>query len=327
MTDQPPSDLGPTGITAQQLASLEEAETQASGRASSLWGDAWQLLRRNPMFLVPAFFISILFLMAIFPQLFTSTDPRVCDLTRNLGGIPRPSSEFPFGIDNQGCDYYTRVIYGARVSVFIGIITIGFAALIATFLGSVAAYYGGVIDSIISRITDVWFAIPFFLGAIVILSTMGDRTVPIINYEMQRQGFAQVVFVLVILGWPGMLRLMRASVLQVREADYVDAARTLGASDWRIITRHILPNAMAPLIVVATISVGVVISAEAALSFLGIGLRQPSISWGVQLSVPPGLIRQNPHLVIFPGMFLSIAVFSFILIGDALRDALDPKLR
>ncbi|HEX9765567.1 MAG TPA: ABC transporter permease, partial [Nitriliruptorales bacterium] len=288
---------------------------------------AWKQLRRNPMFLVPAGLVLLLMVMAAFPGLFTSIDPRSCTLSDTLGGIPRPSADHWFGLDVQGCDYYSRVIYGARVSVFIGISVTVFALAIAIVLGSVAAFYGGWIDSLISRLTDVWFAIPTILGAIVILTTLGGRVVPIVHWQVKRQGFAQVVLVLIVLGWPQMTRLVRSSVLQAKEADYVDAARVLGASDRRIILRHILPNAITPVIVYSTITVGIIIAAEAALSFLGVGLRLPSISWGIQLSIQPGIIRQNPHLAMFPGVFLSVAVFSFILLGDALRDALDPKLR
>lgn len=321
------SDGGAAGLSGEGMIETIGGEPDDDGRAASLWSDAWRQLRRNPLFLVPAGLVLVMILIALFPGLFTSIDPRSCNLSETLGGIPRPSADHWFGLDIQGCDYYSRVIHGARVSVFIGISVVAFALLIAVVLGSTAAYYGGVIDSLISRLTDVWFAIPTILGAIVILTTLGDRTVPIVGWELERQGFPQVVFVLIVLGWPQMTRLVRSAVIQAKEADYVDAARVLGASDRRIILRHILPNAITPVVVYATISVGIIIAAEAALSFLGVGLRQPAISWGIQLSAQPGIIRQNPHLAIFPGVFLSIAVFSFILLGDALRDALDPKLR
>jgi len=190
-----------------------------------------------------------------------------------------------------------------------------FAVIIAVILGSLAGYYGRFLDTIIARITDIWFAIPTILGGIVILSLLQER------------GLWQVSLVLIVLGWPTMLRLLRSAVLSAKEQEYVDAARALGASDFRIITRHILPNAIAPVIVYATITVGVIISAEAALSFLGVGLQLPAISWGLMISVAQTRILQSPHLLLFPGAFLSLTVFSFILMGDALRDALDPKLR
>jgi len=246
------------------------------------------------------------------PQLFTNADPRDCNLSNSL---LTPSSEHWFGTDLQGCDYYARTIYGARVSITIGLLVTVFATLIALIGGSIAGYYGGATDSIIARITDIWFVIPFILGGIVILSLFPSR------------GVFQVSLVLIILGWPTMLRLVRSSVISAKSNDYVDAARAMGAGNNRIITRHILPNSLAPVIVYATITVGVVISAEAALSFLGVGLQLPSISWGLMISVAQQRILTAPHLLLFPGIFLSVTVFSFILMGDALRDALDPKLR
>jgi ABC-type dipeptide/oligopeptide/nickel transport system permease subunit len=164
-------------------------------------------------------------------------------------------------------------------------------------------------------LTDIMFVIPFILGGIVILSLFPTR------------GVAQVSLVLIILGWATMLRLVRSSVLSAKANDYVDAARAMGASNRRIITKHILPNSLAPVIVYATITVGVIIAAEAALSFLGVGLQLPAISWGLMISVAQQRILTAPHLLLFPGLFLSVTVFAFILMGDALRDALDPKLR
>lgn len=279
---------------------------------ASLWSDAWKELRRNPIFLVSLAIIALVSAMAIAPGLFTSANPRECFLSNSL---VRPSSEHWFGFDLQGCDYYARTIYGARVSVAIGITVTVFAALLAVILGSIAGYYGGAIDAIIARITDIWFAIPTILGAIVVLSLLGNR------------GFFQVSFVLVILGWPTMLRLYRSSVLSVKEQDYIEAARALGANDLRILTKHILPNAIAPVLIYAAITAGVIISAEAALSFLGVGLQLPAISWGLMISGAQTRILSAPHLLFFPGLILSITVFGFILMGDSLRDALDPKSR
>ncbi|MGI8518139.1 MAG: ABC transporter permease [Acidimicrobiia bacterium] len=282
------------------------------GATTSLWSDAWKELRTSPVFLVSLGLVVLFIVMAIVPQLFTSADPRACSLSNSLD---RPSSEHWFGFDLQGCDYYARSIYGARISIAIGVTVIGFAAILAVVLGSISGYYGGWLDSVIARLTDIWFAIPTILGGIVVLSLLGER------------GFFQVSFVLVILGWPTMLRLYRASVLAVKEMDYVEAARALGASDFRILFKHILPNAITPVIIYAAISIGVIISAEAALSFLGVGLQLPAISWGLMISGAQTRILQAPHLLLFPGLLLSLAVFGFILMGDALRDALDPKGR
>jgi oligopeptide transport system permease protein len=289
-----------------------EQTAEKNARTASLWSDAWRLLRRRPIFMISAMLIIILIVMAIAPQLFTSIDPRACSLTDSLLA---PSSDHWFGTDLQGCDYYSRTIYGTRVSIAIGLTVTFFATLIALIGGSVAGYYGGWTDTIIARLTDIMFVIPFILGGIVILSLFPTRGVP------------QVSLVLIILGWATMLRLVRSSVLSAKSNDYVDAARAMGATNRRIITKHILPNALAPVIVYATITVGVVISAEAALSFLGVGLQLPAISWGLMISNAQARILTAPYLLLFPGLFLSVTVFSFILMGDALRDALDPKLR
>ena len=293
-------------------AAQAQSAGQLSGRKASLWADAWRELKHNPLFIVSALLMAVFVLMAAFPRLFTSKDPFDCDLARSL---QRPSGSNWFGFDILGCDYYTRVIYGARVSISIGVIVTAFAVLIALVLGSLAGYYGGLIDTIIARGTDIIFGLPFVLGAIVILSVVSDRSL------------FWVSVVLIILGWTTMTRLMRSSVLGVRDMDYVKAAKALGAKDFRLITKHVLPNAIAPMIVYATIYVGLIVAAEATLSFLGVGLQLPAISWGLMISDAQTRVLATPHLLFFPGVFLSLTVLSFILMGDALRDALDPKLR
>ena len=293
---------------------FEELEAEPIvGREGSLYADAWRQLRRRPMFIISGILILILALMAIWPGLFTRVDPRDCNLADSL---LRPSGEHWFGTDVQGCDYYARTIWGARVSITIGVLVTAASTLIAVVLGSMAGYYGGIVDTLIARLTDIWFAIPTILGGIVILRSI-----------FSTRGLLQVSLVLIVLGWPTMLRLVRSAVMATREMDYVDAARALGVRNFRIIRRHILPNAVAPVIVYATITVGVIISAEAALSFLGVGLQLPAISWGLMISVAQNRILTAPHLLLFPGAFLSVTVFTFILMGDALRDALDPRLR
>lgn len=304
-------DLDP--ITEADVPEIGPATAAERGKPASLWGDAWRQLRKRPMFIVSGALIVILVLMALFPGLFTGADPRACNLADSL---LRPSRDHWFGTDVQGCDYLARTVYGARVSITIGLVVTVSSTAIAVVFGSIAGYYGGAIDSVIARVTDVWFAIPTILGGIVILRSI-----------FSERGLFQVSLVLVVLGWPTMLRLVRSAVISVKEMDYVDSARALGVGDIRIIRRHILPNSLAPVIVYSTITVGVIISAEAALSFLGVGLQLPSISWGLMISVAQGRILTAPHLLLFPGLFLSATVFSFILMGDALRDALDPRLR
>jgi ABC-type dipeptide/oligopeptide/nickel transport system permease subunit len=300
----PPPD--PTKLDAARL------DAGAPAREAGLWSDAWRQLRRNPLFLVPAVVIALFTVMAVFPGLFTRTDPRACDLSRSL---LRPRAGHWFGYDLQGCDYYAKVIHGARVSMTIGIATVAGTALVAVVLGTLAGFYGGIVDTLIARVTDVWFALPTFLGAVVVLAVLGGNGLP------------QLTLVLVLFGWPTMTRLMRSAVLTVRDLEYVTAARALGAGDLRLMARHVLPNALAPVIVYGAIRVGIVIAAEATLSFLGLGLQLPAISWGLMIAGAQPRLLSAPHLLLFPGLFLSVTVLAFVLLGDALRDAFDPRLR
>jgi oligopeptide transport system permease protein len=306
------SNLGRAGAIGRTGAAAGDEVAELSGRRASLWADAWRELRHDPMFLVAAFVVAVFITMAVAPSLFTNADPRACHLSRSLAP---PSQGHWFGFDLLGCDYYSRVVYGARASIAVGILVMVGTVLIAVLLGSLAGYYRGPVDTVISRFTDVVFGLPFILGAIVLLSVVGTR------------GILEVGLVLVALGWTTMTRLMRSSVLAVLNADYMKAAKALGASDARILGTHVLPNAIAPVLVYATIYVGIVIAVEATLSFLGVGLQLPAISWGLMISDAQYRISEAPHLLLFPGLFLSLTVLSFILMGDALRDALDPKLR
>jgi oligopeptide transport system permease protein len=297
----------------EAVATFDAVELEGARlRQGGLWSDAWRLLRRNPLFIAPAAVVVLFALVALFPGLFTGADPRACDLSDSLR---RPSARHWFGFDLQGCDYYARVVYGARVSMTVGIATVAATVVVAVVLGSASGYYGGILDAAVARLTDVWFALPTVLGAIVILSVLGEKDLP------------QLVLVLVVFGWPTMTRLMRSSVLAAREMEYVAAARALGAGDGRLLFRHILPNAIAPVVVYATIKVGIIIAAEATLSFIGLGIQLPAISWGLMIASAQTRVLTAPHLLLFPGLFLSVTVLAFILLGDALRDAFDPRLR
>jgi len=308
-----PHTINPSAdISAAPLTLGIEADTGGIGKPRSLWSDAWHDLRRNPMFIVSALLIFLLILVAAFPSLFTSQDPKFCDLSHFLGGR---APGHPFGFDRQGCDIYSRTIYGARASVMVGILVTSGVLIIGGIIGALAAFYGGIIDSLLSRLTDVFFAIPLLLGAIVFLSAFPFRNI------------WTVVAAIIILGWPQMARIMRGSVISVKESDFVTAARALGASDMRILSRHILPNAVAPVIVVATISLGLFIVLEATLSYLGIGLPPTTVSWGGDISDAQESLRAAPHVLLYPSVALSITVLAFMLLGDAVRDALDPKLR
>jgi oligopeptide transport system permease protein len=293
-------------------------EGGAAAPARSIGAEAWRELRRKPMFWFASVVITVFVVMAIAPGLFTNTDPRFANLSE---GLRAPDGEVWFGRDFQGHDLYTRCIYGARASILVGLLTTLFTAVVGGLLGLLAGYLGGIADTLLSRLSEVFFAIPLLLGGIIFLTSTAKPN----------DGFFKTVFSIVlimgILGWPSVFRLMRSAVLQVKPNDYVQAARALGASPIRISFRHILPNALGPVIVVSTINLGVYIAAEAALSFLGIGLQDPTVSWGQMIDEGSQQIRNAPHTLLFPSAFLSLAVLAFIMLGDAVRDAFDPKSR
>ncbi|MFJ5232580.1 ABC transporter permease [Kitasatospora sp. NPDC088391] len=309
--------VGQQGLAVEQ-ETLREPDPAKREQARSLWGDAWRDLRRRPIFLISSVLILLLVVIAIFPGLFTGTDPRAADLTHNYLRKPDYTDFFGagwFGYDGQGRSIYARVLYGARASITVGICVTLAVTLLGGLAGMTAGYFGGWVDGVISRITDIFFGIPLLLGALVLLNAFATRNV------------WSVVIALAFLGWTQLARVMRGSVITVKQSDYVVAGRALGAGTGRLMFRHILPNALAPVIVVATIALGGYITAEATLSFLGIGLQDPTISWGVDISSAQKVIRQAPFALFFPAAALSITVLAFIMLGDAVRDALDPKLR
>ncbi|WP_435125753.1 ABC transporter permease [Actinacidiphila sp. bgisy144] len=281
-------------------------------KARSLWSDALRDLSRKPMFYVSGLLILFLVFIAIWPGAIASGNPLSCDLAKSQMG---PTSGHPFGFDTQGCDVYTRTVYGARASVSVGIFSTIGVAVLGSLLGGLAGFFGGWWDAILSRISDVFFGIPILLGGVVFLSVVKGGTVTTVS-----------VFI-VLLGWPQIARIARGAVITAKQQDYVQAARALGASNTRMLLRHIAPNALAPIIVVATIALGTFISLEATLSFLGVGLKPPAVSWGIDISQASSEIRNAPHMLLWPAGALSITVLAFIMLGDAVRDALDPKLR
>lgn len=284
-----------------------------SGAPSSVWGEAWQALRRRPTFWISAALIVLVCTVAAFPGLFTSQNPRFCELGNSLGG---PSSGHPFGFDRQGCDIYTRVVHGARASVVVGVLTTVTVTIVGTVLGSLAGFFGGWLDTILSRITDIFFAIPLVLAAIVVMQLFsGSRTT------------LTVAAVLAAFGWPQVARIARGAVLSVKNNDYVTAARSLGLGRLKILARHVLPNAAAPVIVYSTVALGIFIVAEATLSFLGIGLPPSVTSWGGDIAKAQQSLRANPLVLFYPSGALAVTVLSFIMMGDGVRDALDPKGR
>ncbi|MFF3008094.1 ABC transporter permease [Kitasatospora sp. NPDC057940] len=303
---------------AVEQETLVEPDPAKREEARSLWGDAWRDLRRRPIFLISAVLILLLVVMAIFPWAFTDADPRKADLIHDYLRRPNWTDFFGagwFGYDGQGRSIYARVVYGARASITVGICVTLAVTVLGGLAGMVAGYFGGAVDAVISRITDIFFGLPLLLGALVLLNAFTTRTV------------WSVVIALAFLGWTQIARVMRGAVLTVKQSDYVVAGRALGAGTGRLMFRHILPNAIAPVIVVATIALGGYIATEATLSFLGIGLQDPTISWGIDISSAQKVIRTAPYVLFFPAVALSVTVLAFIMLGDAVRDALDPKLR
>ncbi|MFC9943776.1 ABC transporter permease [Streptomyces pratensis] len=294
------------------------AATVPVGKPRSLWSDAWHDLRRSPLFVVSAVLIFFLLVMAIFPGLFTGADPRYADLANHYLQKPKWGNFFQedwFGYDIQGRSIYARVVYGARASIMVAVVVTALVTILGTVVGMLAGYFGGWIDTLLSRVTDIFFGVPFILGAMVVLTSFEERKIWV------------VILALAFLGWTQIARVARGSVLTIKQADYVMAAKALGASTSRILLRHILPNAIAPVIVVATIALGGYISAEATLSFLGIGLAEPTVSWGVDISSGQEQLRNAAFVLIIPSVMVSITVLAFIMLGDAVRNALDPKLR
>jgi oligopeptide transport system permease protein len=277
----------------------------------TLWADVWRKLKRDRRFWISTVLIVMFVLMAVAPVLFFTKDPQACDI---LDFGKRPGREHWFGTDILGCDYYTRVIYGARTSLEVGLIVSSLTVIIALTLGAAAGYYGGVTDTIISRFADIWFSVPTLLGAILVL-TLFHGGGPVI-----------ISLVIVMFGWPDMTRLVRSTVISGKERGYVRAAKTMGSSGRRILRRHVLPNGIAPVLVFAAYVVGGAVGAEAGLTFLGVGLRLPAISWGLQLSIADTRFPELAYLMFFPSLFLCLIIGAFILLGESLRDAMDPRL-
>ena len=271
---------------------------------SSVWGEAWKQLRRRPLFWVALVIITLAVLMAVVPQLFTSQDPTYCTLENSLDG---PTKGHVFGFDKQGCDLYSRIIYGARASIAVGIFSTLTATIIGVIFGALAGYFGGILDAILSRIVDIFFAIPMVLAAIVIMQMFKEH-----------RSIWMVVIVLGVFGWTQIARITRGAVLSIKNEEYVTAARTLGVSNIRILLRHILPNAAAPVIVYATVALG---------TFMGIGLPSSIVSWGGDISTAQQQLRTAPMVLFLPSIALALTVLSFIMMGDVIRDALDPNQR
>ncbi|HUS16707.1 MAG TPA: ABC transporter permease [Chloroflexia bacterium] len=293
---------------------LDFAQT---GQSRSLWGDAWVRLRRNKLALFGIAVLLVLCVVAIaapaiapYPYDKTVRDPVTKKTVRNQP----PSAEHWFGTDDQSRDEFSRVVYGSSISLSVGLVSQIIILGIGVPLGLIAGYYGGWIDMVLMRITDIMYAFPTVLFAVVILASLGPSLINI---------YLAIGFTF----WPPMARLVRSQVLSLKEKEYVEAARSIGVPPARIMFAQILPNALGPIIVAATFGIPFAILIEAFLSFIGIGVPIPLPSWGAMIARGRDQIRSEPWLVLFPSVALALTLFAFNFFGDGLRDALDPRSR
>jgi oligopeptide transport system permease protein len=282
------------------------------GTRHSFWRDTWRTLRRRPKFVLAAALILFILVVAGFPALFTAADPSYADPSQSLQD---PSAAHWFGTDLQGHDIYARTVYGARASVTVGLGATLVVFVVGGALGALAGFYGGWIDAVVSRVTDVFFGLPLLLAAIVLMQVLHHRTV------------WTVIAILALFGWPQVARIARGAVLEVRASDYVLAAKALGLSRFQILLRHAVPNAVGPVIAVATIVLGAFVVTEATLSYLGVGLPTSVVSWGGDINVGQTRLRAGSPILFYPAGALAITVLAFMMMGDVLRDALDPASR
>ncbi|HEY8524111.1 MAG TPA: ABC transporter permease [Acidimicrobiales bacterium] len=274
--------------------------------------DIWRRFRRNRLAMIGLVILVIIALAAIFAELITGYPPGKVDT--NAGNLRPFSKGHILGTDRLGRDLYTDVVFGARVSFRIGIIAGLIAGTVGTFFGALAGFYGRAIDTFVMRFTDILLALPYLLIALAIIVVIGP-------------GEGTVMLVLGFLGWMPIARILRGTILQVKESEYVEAARALGFSNARIIVRHILPNAIQPVIVYTTLFIGSAVITEAALSFLGVGVQRPTPAWGLMVAEGRRSLATYPHMLFVPGTALAIMVIAALFVGDGLRDALDPKLK
>ncbi|HVD24582.1 MAG TPA: ABC transporter permease [Gaiellaceae bacterium] len=301
------------------IAQAEAQEIQLEA-PSGLWSEAWRRLRRNPGAIAGFVLVGIFLCLAIFAPIIAPEDPRgagVDDLLNRRGPVccPGPSPEHLFGLDEQGRDVFSRVVYGARYSLAIGLVSVAVGLSVGLFFGALAGYFGGWVDSLIMRATDIMLSIPGLLLAIGLVAVLG-------------QGIWQIMIAVGVTQIPIFARLLRGSILATREADYVLAARSIGVPGRAILGAHIIPNSISPVIVQGTLAMATAIIDVAALGFLGLGPQDPATpEWGTMLTETTRYLQTAPHLALIPGTVIVISVLGFNLIGDGLREALDPRFR
>lgn len=293
------------------VKSNDNAQTKNKKRGQ--WSETWRRLKRNKMAMLGLSIIVILVLLAVFADVIADYDEVAIKMNTSIR-LQGPSKDHILGTDELGRDMFARIIHGARVSLQVGIIAVGIAIVIGGSLGAIAGFYGGKLDNIIMRMMDIFLAIPSILLAITIVSALGTSMLNL----MIAVGISSI---------PSYARIVRASVLSIKDQEFIEAARAIGAKDSRIIIKHIIPNSMAPLIVQATLGVAGAILSTAGLSFIGLGIQKPAPEWGAMLSSGRPFLREASHVTTFPGIAIMITILSLNLLGDGLRDALDPRLK
>ncbi len=273
--------------------------------------EVWHRMKKSPMAVIGLALIVVLFVMALFADVIA---PFTYSKQNLMHAFEPPSAQYIFGTDEFGRDIFSRIVYGARISLQVGFIAVGISMFIGGFLGALAGYYGGKIDNVIMRIMDVLLSIPSILLAIAIAASLGP-------------GLFNLMIAVGISAIPNYARIVRGSVLSIRGQEFVEAAKAVGSSDLRIIFKHIIPNCTAPIIVQATLGVATAILTAAGLSFIGLGIQPPIPEWGAMLSGGRSYIRDYPYMTLFPGLAIMITILALNFVGDGLRDALDPKLK
>lgn len=293
-----------------------ERQTARKLESKTMMGEIWNRFCRHPGAVGGSILFVILIVVVLLAPL-SPYDPTKSELRSRL---QPPSAKHPMGTDPLGRDLATRVLYGGRISLLVGVAVVGIVLLIGVPLGAIAGYFGGWIDNVLMRITDAALTLPALLVLILLSAILREIEIPL----LKRNSVLTIALVIGLLSWMTTARLVRASFLSIREKDFVMGARSIGASDFRIIVKHILPNAAGPIIVEATLEMGYAIMQESGLSFLGMGVQPPTPSWGNLLSNAQAHLAPHPWLAIFPGLMIFLAIISVNYIGDGLRDALDP---
>lgn len=298
-------------VAVDAVAAQEAERAQGKRRASNYWAVSWQIFRKNKLGMACLAIVALLAVIAILAPVLSPYDPDAQTLTDML---LRPGGAHPFGTDEFGRDILSRTIYGCRISLSVGVVSQVIAIMIGFFAGVCAGYFGGKVDAVISFVIQVFSSFPFLLFAIVVMFVMGP-------------GLGNLYVALGLLGWTSTARLIRGDVMRLKGSEYIQSCILSGGKPMRIILKHLLPNCVSTLIVTATLGIPDAILSEATLSFLGLGVQPPMASWGQMISASQPYIQSNTYYSVIPGIAIIVTVMAFNLLGDAMRDALDPKMR